>query len=62
MPCDSNNFQHIVKILPSSVDNFILQIGLKFQVGRIKIVRLLLQTELKNVVLRKTFLNLLPAL
>ena len=39
MPSNSNNFQHIEKILRSSVDNLVLQILLKFQVDRIKIVR-----------------------
>ena len=36
------NFQNIKKILCTSVDNFVLQILLKFQVDRIKIVRVLL--------------------
>ena len=29
MPCDSNNFQHIGKILSTSVDNLVSQIPLK---------------------------------
>ena len=57
MHCKLNNFQHIKKILCTSVDNLILQIKLKFQVDRIKIVRALLLTNLKKAVLRKTSLN-----
>ena len=50
MPCNSNNFQHIEKILYISVDNLVVQIPLKFQVDWIKIVRVLLLAELKNAV------------
>ena len=57
MPCNSNNFYHIEKILGTSVDDLVLQISLKFQVDRIKILRVLLLAELKNAVLRKTRLN-----
>ena len=54
MPCNSKNFQHIEKILGTSVDNLVLQTSLKFQVDQIKIVRVLLQVKLKNAVLKKT--------
>ena len=54
MPCDSNNFQYIEKVLRTSVDNLVLQIPLKFQVERIKIIWVILLAELKNTVLRKT--------
>ena len=32
MPNNSNIFQHIGKILPTSVDNLVLQISFQFQV------------------------------
>ena len=57
MLCNSNNFQRIEKILCISIDNSVLRIRLKFQVDRIKIVRILLLATLKNVVLRKTLLK-----
>ena len=53
MPCNSNNSQYI----DNSVDNLVLPIPLKFQVDRIKIVRVLLLVELKNAVLRKRILR-----
>ena len=53
MPYNSNHFQHIENILRTSVDNLILQIPLKCQVDRIKIVQVLLLVVLKNAVLRK---------
>ena len=52
-----NNFLHIGKIVRTSVDNLVLQILLKFQVDRIKILGVLLRAELTNVVLRKTRLS-----
>ena len=58
MPCNSKNFQHIGKILRTSVNNLVLQIPLKFQVDRIKIIRVLLLAELKNAVLRKKRLKI----
>ena len=51
MPCKSNNFQDIDKILGIFVENLVLQVPLKFQVDRIKIGRVLLLAELKYVVL-----------
>ena len=57
MPCNSNNFQHIKKILRTSIDYLVLQIPLKFQVDRIRIVRVLLLDVLKDAVLRKTRLK-----
>ena len=54
MRCNSKNFQHIEKFLRSYVDNLVFQRPLKFQVDRIKIVRVLLLAELKNAVLRKS--------
>ena len=57
MPCNSKNFQHIKKIVHSSIDNLILQIPFKFQVDWIKIIWILLLAELKNTVLRKTRLK-----
>ena len=57
VPCNSNNFQHIEKILRTSVDNSLLQIPSEFQVDRINIFRVLLLAELKNFVLRKTRLK-----
>ena len=54
MSCHSNNFQRIGKILRTTVENFVLQIPLKFQVDQIKIVRVLLLAELKNAVFKKT--------
>ena len=53
MPCNSNNFQHIEKILFTSVHNLVLQITLKFQVYRIIIVRVLLLAELRKYSLKK---------
>ena len=50
MPCNSNNFEHIEKILRNSVANLVLKISLKFQVDRITIVRVLLLAELENTV------------
>ena len=50
---NSNNSQHIEKIFRIFVDNLILQLSLKFQVDRTKIVRVLLLAELKKGVLRK---------
>ena len=61
MPCSSNNFQHIKKILRTLVDNLVLQIPLKLQVDRIKIVRFLLLAQFKNELLRKTCLKLQSA-
>ena len=52
MPWNSKNFQHIEQILRSSIENSVLQIPIKFQVIRIKIVRVLLLDELKNTILR----------
>ena len=54
MSCNSNNFQHIEKILRTSVDNSVLPIPLKFKVDGINTVRVLLLGELKNAVLSKT--------
>ena len=62
MPCNFNNFQHIEKNRNCSVDYSILHISLKFQVDRIKIVRVILLTELKNAVLRKTRFRILSEL
>ena len=45
------------KIVRTSVDNIVLNIPLKFQVDRIKDVRVLLLAALKNAVLRKTRLK-----
>ena len=50
-------FSHIKKFLPTFVDNLVIQMPLKFQVARIKIVRILLLVELKNTVFRKTHLK-----
>ena len=46
MPCNSNNFQHIKKILRTSVDHLVLQIQASLQVDQIKIVRVRLPAEL----------------
>ena len=53
MPCDSKNFRYIEKILRNSVDNSVLQILLKFQVDRMKIVRIILLAVLKNKICEK---------
>ena len=59
MPCNSNNFQHIKKILRTSVDNLVSEIPnfntqrFKFQVDRKTIIRVLLLAEFKNAVLEK---------
>ena len=57
MPCNSKIFQHIEKVLRTSVDNLVLQIPLKFHVDRMKIVRILLLAQLKKAVLRKARSN-----
>ena len=57
MPRNSNNSQLIEKTLRTCIDNLILQIPLKFQVDRIKIVRVLLLAELKNAVLENMHLK-----
>ena len=49
MPCNSNNFQHISKKSCDSVDNVALPVPSKFQVDRLKIVRVLLLAGLKNL-------------
>ena len=54
---NSNNFQHIGRILRTSVYNLVLQIPLKFQVDRIKIVPVIQLAKLKKAVLRKTCLK-----
>ena len=41
IPCNSNNFQHIKKILRTSIDNLVLQILLQFQIYSIEIVLIL---------------------
>ena len=61
MPYNSKNIRHIEKILCTSVDNSFLQMPLKFQVDRIKIVRVLPLSELKNTVMRKTRLKMFGA-
>ena len=57
MACDSNNFQHIKKILRISVDNLVLQVRLKFRVDRVKTFWVLLLTELKDADLTKARLR-----
>ena len=46
MPCNFNDFQHIEKILGTSVNNLVLQKPSKYQVDRTKIVRVCLSVYL----------------
>ena len=57
IPCNSNNFPHIEKILRTAAGSLVLQRPLKFQVDRIKFFRVLVLAELKNVVSKKTCLK-----